>query len=158
MYWGDNEQRRKQRLEESLRLKKELRKGEKLKEVKMEDAVIHVDNTEALEELNKQSKKIDSQQSEIRDLKHLLVQQNKVLEKILENQSNKVEVVYKTEVEVPKLKEALPSLNENISADIIDKTGIEISGGAIGKSQTTGESISDKVRRLKEMRNKERIQ
>jgi hypothetical protein len=150
MYWGDNEQQRKQRLEESLRLKKELRKGEKLKESRMEDAVIHVDNTEALEELNKQSKKIDSQQSEIRDLKHLLVQQNKVLEKILENQSNKVEVVYKTEI-TPEVKTdtGLPKLEE-VDVKLIQTDGITSEGTAGDVKK--GVSVKDKVEMLKRLK------
>lgn len=157
MYWNqDDEQKRKQRLEESLRLKKEARRGElkKEKENSMEEATILYDGV-SKEDIDKQTELINNQQSEIRDLKHLLVQQNKVLEKILENQSKKYEVVYQSAPvqNVPEEKLdgfVMPTLDE-IDVKVINTEGIE-SEGEVGDMRTRGDSVKERVARLKKLK------
>lgn len=156
MYWGDDEQKRKHRLEESLRLKKEGRRGElkREKENSMEDATISHDLL-SKEDIDKQTELINNQQSEIRDLKHLMVQQNKVLEKILENQSKKYEVVYQSAPvqTVPERKPdvfVMPTLGE-IDIKVINTEGIE-SEGEVGDTRTRGDSVKDRVARLKKLK------
>jgi hypothetical protein len=156
MYWNtDDEQKRKQRLEESLRLKKEARRGECLKEKEnLTNDETNTTNNVSKQDIDKQTELINNQQSEIRDLKHLMVQQNKVLEKILENQSKKYEVVYQS-APVPEAPSrmpdfVMPTLGE-IDIKVINTDGIE-SEGEVGDTRTRGDSVKERVARLKKLK------
>ena len=145
MLWErETEHQRKQRVGEKLSLKRAEAKGQLV--ITPETPAEAGGNQEEVQE-------------ELRSLKHLMVQQGKVLERILERQDQVP--VYVTVPAPPSAQESVPRalpkmdmpvLDENISVCVIDKTGIEVSGGTVGKDQSEGENISDRIRKLRELK------
>ena len=146
MFWGDDEQKQKTRVEEKLRKKKEARRGEKSRQ----PAPTHeTSDSGNAEELAHQTELINAQQGELLSLKHLLLQQGKVLQQILKKQGTPSErVIQYVEKETKGGgEEDLPSLQE-INVDVIHTEGIETTGEA-GEEATKGQSVKDRASKLR---------
>jgi hypothetical protein len=145
MFWGDDEQKQKTRVEEKLRKKKEERRGERAKQPVPTHEPSDSGNAE---ELAHQTELIGAQQRELVDLKHLLVQQGKVLQQILEKkETHTVESIRYVEKETREGGDDLPSLQE-INVDVIHTEGIETTGEA-GEEATEGKSVKDRASKLR---------
>ena len=153
MYWGDSEEEKKKRLEEKLRQKKAKRMGE----VPPPPGPIPPplpDNAEIIED-DATHDMLSSQQEEIRDLKHLIVQQNKVLQKILEKQdSPRYEIIHKPTAEEIRRRETDPSLPtlDELDVKVIKTDGFETQGEA-GQTKE-GESVKDRAAKLRAIKQK----
>jgi hypothetical protein len=143
MFWGDDEQKQKTRVEEKLRKKKEERRGERAKQSTPTHKPSDSGNAE---ELAHQTELINAQQNELVALKHLLVQHGKVLQQILEKQETPTVVGY-VEREIREGGDDLLSLQE-INVDVIHTEGIETTGTA-GEEMKEGQSIKDRASRLR---------
>lgn len=147
MYWGDDEERRKQRIGEQLRKKKAQRRGE---------PVSITDGAEIIEEEDPSIKEEQYRQSlELESLRHLLVQQTKMLQQIMDKQeTNKVVVVspelQQVEKKIKERDHYLPTLGE-IDVKVIKTEGIETQGEA-GEVVKEGQSIKDRVAKLKALK------
>jgi hypothetical protein len=151
MFWGDDEQQKKTRVEQTLRKKREERGTGRLKPPALPDNTSREDPGTA-EELFRQTELINEQQSEIRDLKHLLIQHGKVLEKILEKQDGpQYEILNQpTAKELRESGGDLPSLQE-LNVNVINTEGIE-TRGEVGENRKEGTSIKDRVSRLRALK------
>lgn len=146
MYWGDNEEDKKKRLEEKLRRKKAKKKGEPLPLQPSSDDLEVIKEDDTTQDL------LEQHQIEIRDLKHLLLQQNKMLQKIIEKQDTQYEVVYKPSVVDSKNEKTfiMPTLGE-VDVKVIKTDDIE-SQGEIGESRKEGESVKGRAAKLKALK------
>lgn len=151
MFWGDDEQQKKTRVEKQLRKKKEERSGERLKPAPLPDNA-SVGEPVTSEELSRQTELINEQQAEIRDLKHLLIQHGRVLERILEKQDQpQYESINRPTVKnMREEEEGLPSLQE-VNVNVIHTDGIETTGKA-GEEITEGQSIKDRASKLRALK------
>jgi hypothetical protein len=150
MFWGDDEEKKKARIEGNLRHKREGRGGARPKPPSPPAAVSTGDSA-AREELARQTAVISEKQEE---LKHLMVQQNKVLQLILEKQDKPVyEVFNPPSTEQLSKREpdlGLPTLQE-LDVKVISTEGIEIQG-EVGEEKKEGQSIRSSAARLREIK------
>jgi len=149
MYWeNDNEEKRKIRREERLRAKK---LG--LPEPKQESIVVADLSTEKiLEVLSKQTEISLDQSKKIDQLSQIILEQQKVIDKI----NTQPEIVREVIREVPAelgdkqiedKKKAFIKL-EDIDVNVIDTSGIEAVGDTVG-IVTQGQNITSQVEKLK---------
>lgn len=139
MYWGDDDERKKQRVSDKLSKKRAKRKGTLPDNAGVSDS----------EETRVQ---LEAQSQEIKGLQNLILKQAQLLEKILEKQDSRYEVVYKPSAEEIRLQETvedLPKL-QDLDINIIKTEGIETSGKA--GSMTQGQSVKDRASRLRELK------
>lgn len=153
MYWGDSEEEKKKRLEEKLRQKK----AKKMGEIPPPPGPVPPplpDNAEIIEDDGSQSL-LDEHSGEIRDLKHLIIQQSKMLQQIMEKQDTpRYEVIHKPSAEEIRIKEkdpSLPTLGE-LDVRVVKTDGIETQGEAGQTKQ--GESVKDRAAKLRALKNK----
>jgi len=149
VYWGDDEQSEKARRAERLKKKKQ---GETF----IEPPVSQLNDTEMMELLRKQSEQLGQ-------LQDFLILQQKVLKELKEEskKTKEVHIIEKViasedaQITIAENKKLiLPELNEDLGSDLIDKSGIEVSGGEIGHNKSDGLNISDRIKRLKELKDK----
>lgn len=152
MYW-DDERKEKAKLEGKLRKKRDERKGIKVEEDTPSDI-----EALSLADFARQTELINQQQEELKDIKSIMLEQGELLREMLQKQaqpvivSNHTEVTEKTKIDGTETKMTLPKLAQDVDSDIIDKTGIETGGGNVGREEIRTESISDKIRKLRELK------
>jgi hypothetical protein len=152
MYWeNDNEEKRKVRREERLRAKK---LG--LPEPQMIPAeIINDPSKEILEILSKQTEISLDQSKKIDQLSQIILEQQKVIDKMNAQPEVIREVIREVPVE-PNGKEIEPKKKdfiklEDIDVNVIDTSGIEAVGDAVG-TVTQGQNITSQVEKLKKLR------
>jgi hypothetical protein len=147
VYW-DQDIKKTPKVEKSLRSRP---KG--LDSSMVEDTKSSVDIDKLVDLVHKQAELVQQQNNQIKIL-------TDVLTKNLDKSSEpKVIYVEGTKLTTPVTTDnnfELPTLNECLDADVIDTSGIEVGGGSIGHSKTEGESISDRITRLKELKKKKK--
>jgi hypothetical protein len=157
MYWeNETEEKRKIRREERLRAKKlGLPEPQHDEPPSTSDA----STEKILEILVKQTEMSADQGKKIDQLSHIILEQQKLIDKIGEHKDQGVtreiirEVSTGTKVVEDKQEEKFTRL-EDIDVNIIDTSGIETVGEVTGQV-TKGDSIKNQLAKLKELRNKE---
>ena len=149
MYWGDDEEQRKKRLEKKLSEKKAKRKGEVPPPPVAPPPPPLPDNAEIEGDLLAEQNAED-----IRDLKHLMVQQNKMIKELLDKSGEpRYEIIKPSAEEVRKreVDPSLPTLGE-LDVKVIKTDGFETQGEA-GQTKE-GESVKDRAAKLRALKQK----
>lgn len=146
VYWDED----KPKVEKSLRSRK--------RDAPFQEASIGVDMDKLVDLIHKQTDIVDKQNSQIDKLTDALA---KALDRPpAEIQTPQPQVIYidhetkSSNLDTRNPEFELPVLNETLDADVIDTSGIEISGGEVGQNKSEGGDITDHITKLKELKKK----